>query len=97
MEEICRFFESLQIPEYVVRHNIARFERHPDIAAEFMDWLHTKQYRTENAVSVRGYTAEAIFEKAPFLNGAGAFNFLITLRESPEKAEAILAEGFKRK
>jgi len=34
---------------------------------------------------------------APFMDGVGIYNFLITLRERPENAKRIIAEGFPRK
>ncbi len=97
MDKIRNFFRSLDIPEYSYKRNIEGFERNPDIAEEFSEWLDTQQYRSENALCIRGYTAARIAEMAPFLDGAGAFNFLITLREKPDKAEKYILDGFKRK
>lgn len=81
----------------ILERNIVRFGKHPDIAAEFSEWIRTKCYRTELAVSVEGYTAKKIYEIAPFLNGLGVFNFLIALREQPENAKAQIKAGFPRK
>lgn len=98
MNKIRDFFESLNLPEYSYKRNIEGFERNPDIAEEFSEWLETHQYRVDDgALKIRGYTASKIAEMAPFLDGAGAFNFLITLREKPEKAEKYIQDGFKRK
>ena len=97
MDKIRDFFKALNLPEYSFKRNVEGFERNPDIAEEFSEWLETNCYRTEKAISVRGYTAAQISEMAPFLDGAGAFNFLITLREKPEKAEKYIQDGFKRK
>lgn len=96
MDKIRSFFSSLNLPEYSIKRNIEGFERNPDIAEEFSEWLETHHYR-ENAINIRGYTAAKIVKMAPFLDGAGAFNFLITLREKPDKAEKYIQEGFKRK
>ena len=97
MEEIKRFFSSLNLPAFSYQRNVAGFERNPDIAAEFEHWLKTGKYTEADPVKVEGYSAYDICQLAPFLDGAGAFNFLITLREKPEKAKQYIAEGFKIK
>lgn len=45
-------------------------------------------------VSVEGYTAKKISELAPFMNAVGIYNFLVLLREQPEKAKVYITEGF---
>ncbi|HBN83238.1 MAG TPA: hypothetical protein DDZ89_05285 [Clostridiales bacterium] len=63
----------------------------------FILWLNTGKYQEENPIKVEGYSAHDIVELANFLDGAGVFNFLITLRERPEKAKGYIKDGFKIK
>jgi len=97
MQQIIDFFKSAGLPEYAVQKNIKSFERNPDIAAEFIEWLNTGKYKEDDPLSIEGYTARDIVTLADFLEGAGAFNFLITLRERPEKAKGYIRDGFKMK
>lgn len=97
MQPIIDFYHATGLPEYVCQKNIKSFERNPDIAEEFVRWLETGKYQEENPVKVEGYSAKDIAELADFLDGAGAFNFLITLRERPEKAKGYIKDGFKIK
>lgn len=76
---------------------VAKFEAHPDIAKEFEYWITTKEYKKDSPVQIEGYTAESISKLAPFLNGAGVFSFMITLREQPDVAKAQIAAKFPRK
>lgn len=97
MEEIRRYFASLKLPEHSYERNVSGFERNPDIASELVRWLKTKEYPVDNAIEVEGYTARKIAQMAPILDGVGAYNFLITLREKPERAKKYITEGFKLK
>jgi hypothetical protein len=73
------------------------FERHDDIRAELEQWIEWREYPQDNPLTVEGYTAEMISKLAPFMDGVGVYNFLLTLRERPDNAKRIIAEGFKRK
>ena len=75
----------------------APFEHHNDIRAELNAWIDTRSYSQSNALSVDGYTAADIAKLAPFMDGVGVYNFLITLRECPDNGKHIIAEGFSRK
>ena len=83
--------------EVVADEIIAKLEEQPDIEAELEQWIETRAYPTEEPVSVEGYTAEAIAELAPFLDGVGAYMFLITLRTDRERGLEIIDAGFPRK
>ena len=97
MQQIFDFLKSTGLPEYALNKNMKSFERNPDIAEEFIEWLNTGKYKEDNPIVVEGYTAEDIVKLASFLDGAGAYNFLITLRERPEKAKGYIKDGFKIK
>ena len=71
--------------------------KHEDIRKEFELWIKNKAYNADNPLVVGGYTAQDIYGLAPFMDGLGVFNFMVTLREDPAKAKEYIDEGFKRK
>ena len=98
MEKIIDYLvnERNQKPEVAAKVS-SSFERHDDIREELEKWIDRREYPQENQVTTCGYTADAISKLAPFMDGVGVYNFLITLRERPENGKRIIAEGFKRK
>lgn len=66
MDVIKQFFLSLNLPEFSYRRNVEGFERNPDIAEEFSEWLTTHKYKVEDAIRIQGYSAEDIAKMAPF-------------------------------
>jgi hypothetical protein len=75
----------------------APLEKYDDICAELELWIESQEYPKSIPLTVEGYTAEAISKLAPFMDGVGVYNFLVTLRERPDNAKRIIAEGFPRK
>jgi len=73
------------------------FIKHDDIRLELESWIDHRIYPQDEALKVEGYSAKDISKLAPFMDGVGVYNFLITLRERPENGRRIIAEGFKRK
>ena len=73
------------------------FEKHDDIRAELEKWIETREYPQDNPLAIEGYTAETISRLAPFMDGVGVYNFMVTLRERPDNAKRIIGEGFPRK
>jgi hypothetical protein len=73
------------------------FERHNDIRAELEGWIVQQAYPKNNPLTIEGYTAEAISKRAPFMDGVGVYNFMVTIRERPDNAKRIIAEGFPRR
>ena len=73
------------------------FEKHDDIRAELEKWIERREYPQDNPLTIEGYTADAVSKIAPFMDGVGVYNFMITLRERPDNAKRIIAEGFPRK
>ena len=71
--------------------------KYEDIRKEFEFWIENKAYKKDSPLVVGAYTAQDICKLAPFMDGLGVFNFLVTLREDPEKAKEYIASGFKRK
>jgi hypothetical protein len=73
------------------------FRKHTDIRAELEGWIARQTYPQDNPLTIEGYTAEAVSKLAPFMDGVGVYNFMVTLRERPDNAKRIIAEGFLRK
>jgi len=71
-------------------------ERHDDIRAELENWIERREYPQDNPLTIEGYTAEKISKLAPFMDGVGVYNFMVTLRERPENGKRMIAEGFPR-
>lgn len=72
-----------------------KIKKYDDIYDEFCCWLEKRNYDKENSVEVAGYTAKQIFELNPKLDGIGVYNFLVTLREEPERAKKYIESGFE--
>lgn len=79
-----------EIARKVILANILKYN---DIANEFMQWLETRTYR-DDGLEVMGCTAQDIYAMAPFLDGIGVYNFLVTLRDNPERGQEIIKSGF---
>lgn len=88
--------ERNQKPE-VAAKIASPFEKHDDIRAELERWIKSREYPQGNSLMIEGYTAGAISKLAAFMDGVGVYNFMVTLREHPDNAKQIIAEGFKRK
>ena len=98
MEKIKSYLVGVSNQKPEVADRIALpFAAHDDIRAELEAWIDKKVYPTDSPLTVEGYTAEAISNLAPFMDGVGVYNFLITLRERPGNAKSIIARGFPRK
>ena len=98
MEKIKDYLvnERKQKPE-VAAKIASPFEKHDDIRAELEKWIEAREFPQDNPLTVEGYTAEMISRLAPFMDGVGVYNFLVTLRERPDNGKRIIAEGFPRK
>ena len=98
METIKNYLinERKQKPE-VVAKILKPLGWHDDIRAELERWIEKREYPQNNPLTIEGYTAEAISKLAPFMDGVGVYNFMVSLRERPDNAKRIIAEGFPRK
>lgn len=85
-----------QKPE-VARKITLPLEKHKDICIELEKWIDDRTYPQDSPLMIEGYTAAAISELAPFMDGVGVYNFMVTLRERPDNARRIISEGFPRK
>jgi len=98
MENIINYLINTcnQKPE-VAAKIVSPLEKHDDIRAELEKWIEKQEYPKDNFLTIESYTAEMISKFAPFMDGVGVYNFMVTLRERPENAKRIIAENFKRK
>lgn len=98
MESIVQYFIQEKKATPVVAELYAKkLCKYKDIQDEFLLWMRQKSYDLPNAVCIEGYTSKKIHELAPFLDGAGVYNFLVALREDPDQAAGIIADSFPRK
>jgi len=86
-----------QMTEVVAKRTEAKVAKYDDIRQELEAWIETKTYKTDGALVIGGYSAQDIFNLAPFMDGLGVFTFMVTLREDPVKAKEYIDSGFKRK
>jgi hypothetical protein len=89
------YYKAAGIMPLLLKKKMAAFAKHQDIAAEFEYWISHKEYL--DGVSVEGYTAKSIAALSPYMDGEGAFQLLIELRENPSKAKKRINDGFKLK
>ena len=87
--------EELKVTGGTMLAMIDKIKKYDDIYDEFCYWLENRNYDRENPVTIAGYTAKQIFQLNPKLDGIGVYNFLITLRETPERAKEYIDSGFK--
>jgi len=98
MEKIVNYLVNMRKQKPEVAAKIAApFKKHDDIRAELERWIERQEYTQDNPLTIEGYTAEKISKLAPFMDGVGVYNFMVTLRERPDNAKRIIAEGFPRK
>ena len=98
IEKIVTYLVNERNQKPLVAEKIALpFEKHDDISAELKSWIDNRVYPQSNALEVEGYSAEDISKLAPFMDGVGVYNFMVTLRERPDNAKRIIEAGFPRK
>lgn len=87
--------EEKQCQGLALQRVLDKIIKYEDIFEDFYHWLETCEYEHDGVVIVEGYNAQSLVDLAPMLDGIGAFNFLVDLREQPEKALKTIKEGFK--
>jgi hypothetical protein len=98
MEKIINYLVNTRKQKPAVAVKISSpFEKHDDIRVELEQWIEQQEYTQDNPLTIEGYTAEMISKLAPFMDGVGVYNFMVTLRERPDNGKRIIAEGFPRK
>lgn len=74
---------------------ISKLAKHKDIYLEFSDYVAKRTFSVDG-LSAEGYTAKMLNQNYP-LSPLGAYNYLIYLREMPDKALADLKAGLPTK
>jgi hypothetical protein len=97
-EKIVNYLVNVRNQKREVAAKIALpFKKHDDIRKKKKKWIERQEYTQNNPLIIEGCTAEMISKLAPFMDGVGVYNFMVTLRERPDNAKRIIAEGFPRK
>ncbi len=99
METIIKkyFIEEKKVTEQVAKILSRTLMKYEDIAAEFCYWIQNREYKEDGNIVINGYSATDINQLAPHLDGAGVYNFLVSLRDNPIKAEEIIKNNFPNK
>ena len=98
MDNVVNYF----VKEKGTTENVAKILsktilKYDDLRDEFVNWLEIRTLDFESPIIIEGYTAKAISEIEPSLDVAGIYNFMVTLREQPDKAKEYIKTGFPRK
>lgn len=87
---------NYNMSDKVAKDEAEHIAQYPDIAFEFIETSSSGEYGTK--VTAAGYTAQKVKEMAgDRLSHIGVYNYLITLRESPEWGIEMLNKGLPRK
>jgi hypothetical protein len=98
MEKIVKYFiEEKGTTDAVAKVLSKTIMKYGDLRDEFILWLETRTLDHESPVVIEGYTAKQVSEIEPSLDVAGIYNFMVTLREQPDKAKEYIRKGFPRK
>ena len=98
MEKIIEYFVKEKNTTEVVAKVLAKsLLKYPDIKNEFLYWIDHRNFDVPNSVVIDGYSAKRIREIEPSLDVAGIYNFMVTLRDNPEKAKEYIEQGFPKK
>lgn len=96
MNEIIKYLiEEKQESPVVARVLEKSLVKYDDIKEGFLKWLSGREYTDQPVVG--GYSAKDIHELQPTMDAAGVYQFLVTLRDNPEKAKEYLNNNFARK
>lgn len=106
IEWTANSFYKIGITEYILHHmklsqtraekSYEKIARYADIRKEFYQYIMDDEVFTSNPIKVEGFTAHHLATNYP-LSALGAYNYLIYLREMPEKALADLKAGLPTK
>lgn len=97
MNEIFDYLmKELQMSENAAKRNAEKLSKYDDIMKEFKLYITSKCF-PETGLVIDRYTAKDIHNMAPFMNEVGVYNFLVSLRDTPEISKKIIEEGFPLK
>ena len=102
IEWTANSFYKIGITEYILHHmklsqtraekSYEKIARYADIRKEFYQFIMDDEVFPSNPIKVEGFSAHHLATNYP-LSALGAYNYLIYLREMPEKALADLKAG----
>ena len=98
-EMLCRYIQQKYgYSEKRSRVMVDQMLPYSDIFEEFFNYSRVEKFRKkdESQVEICGYTAE-VLNRDFNLSPLGAYNFLVYLKEEPERAIADLKAGLPRK
>lgn len=95
-EEIKEYFREIRLGDNIAKRMYRAIKNHNDLFQEFLKFIETRSYptREEGAVVVLEYIAQDIKNLAPNYEGVGVYNFLSMLRDAPNRAKELMANGF---
>ncbi len=98
MDLIIKYFvEEKAVTEVVAKVLSKPLLKYEDIKNEFLYWLENRTFDCPNPIMINKYTASMVAELVPHLDAAGVYNFMVTLRDNPTKAQEYIDNGFPRK
>lgn len=98
MEKIIQYFiQEKGVTEVVAKILSKTLSKYSDIKREFEYWIDNRDFNAPDAIAINGFTAKKINDIAPFLDAAGVYNFMVTLRDNPTKAQEYIKNGFPKK
>ncbi len=94
MEEIKKYLvEEKKMNMFFADEYIESLKKHEDIAREFLGFIESGKY--ENEATSGEWTAKTLSEKFPHLEPEVIFEFLVGLRNEPEKYNKYISDGAK--
>lgn len=98
MDKIIKYFvEEKNVTQVVAQILSKTLVKYVDIKEEFIFWIDNRTFNVKTPIAVSGYTAMDISRIAPHLDAAGVYNFMVTLRDNPKKAQECIDKGFPTK
>lgn len=95
MDKIKKYLiEKKKVSEVVANILLAKIAKHEDILKELEKWFIVESYDFEQPLIIEGYTAKSISELNPKFDVIGVYSFMVTLRETPQKAQEYIKDGF---
>ena len=95
MDKIKKYLiEEKKVSEVVANILLAKIAKHEDILKELEKWFIVESYDFEQPLIVERYTAKSISELNPKFDVIGVYSFMVTLRETPQKAHEYIKDGF---
>lgn len=79
-----------------ISSNMDKLDHHQDIKRELYETVFYRKYPYSAEIKVCGYSAKQLYEET-YLSVLGAYNYLIYLREEPQKAITNLEAGLPKK